>query len=467
MPVQINAQYQHSRRELLGTQVAELAGYTSLSRPESESVPLVQSILQKLVIEEGQTPTSGRVERRRGVSSVVFGDTNGLGLREGIDCGAPLAYLFIGSPIVTSATTQLAVYNTLVDLASTNHELHRLWVSLPALISRIGGEGDDALREECSLEHLVDTVINLGQPDMGRHYKHVHFRSLEPASWATQPVTLDAIATALSDPITFDPLFQPKAIFDAQAYWLFAFLWILPNWQMGRPAHLALPIHEHHRGIRKSVCDLIRWDVPTPQDARRYSQPKQTVFADTMEAKEIEVAKSSVPSQGESQDSLFTFSYLTRAHTPFATSFVDTAPTGAATGADSKVAMVVNSLKNRPIRSERVCESRSSGAATGRRTVKFAMLKDMQLVDLDSSISKTPTQLVELDAIATALFDLAIFEAHHGPRAANAPALRAPPDALRSQARRPLCLAATVRRHHWGIWYVTVAQIERWVIGGE
>ncbi|KAH9045885.1 hypothetical protein EDB83DRAFT_2185583, partial [Lactarius deliciosus] len=126
---------------------------------------------------------------------------------------------------------RLQVYIMLVDLASSNHELHRLWVSLPALISRIGGEGDDALREECSLEHLVDTVIKLGQPDMAHHYKHVHFRSLEPASWATQPVTLDAIATALSDPITFgfDPLFQPEAIFAAQAYSLFALLRIFPS----------------------------------------------------------------------------------------------------------------------------------------------------------------------------------------------------------------------------------------------
>ncbi|KAH8982062.1 hypothetical protein EDB86DRAFT_2751506, partial [Lactarius hatsudake] len=62
--------------------------------------------------------------------------------------------------------------------------------------------------------------------DMAYHYKHVHFRSLEPASLATQPVALGAIATALSDPITFgfDPLLQPEAIFAAQAYPLFALL---------------------------------------------------------------------------------------------------------------------------------------------------------------------------------------------------------------------------------------------------
>ncbi|KAI9447446.1 hypothetical protein H4582DRAFT_2051204 [Lactarius indigo] len=68
------------------------------------------------------------------------------------------------------------------------------------------------------------------------------------------------------------------------------------------------------------------------------------------------------------------------------------------------------------------------------------------------------TQLIELGAIATALSDPAIFDfgqlfkAHHDPRGANAPALRALPEALKWQARRP---AATVRRHHWGIWRAT------------
>ncbi|KAH9165363.1 hypothetical protein EDB89DRAFT_1911469 [Lactarius sanguifluus] len=203
----------------------------------------------------------------------------------------------------------------------------------------------------------------------------------------------------------------------------------------------------------KSVWDLVTWDVPPPKDARCCSQPKQTVFADTMEAEEI-------------------------------------------AGADSKVAMVINSSKSRPIRNEEVRELRSSGAATGCRTFKFAMLRDMQLVDLDSAIFPTlaqdkayhyklvhicsldpapqATQLTELDAIATALsggpdpaiFDFdQLFKAHHGLRAANA--LHAPQDAFEWRARRPACLAATVCRHHWGIWYVTGTQAECWVIEGE
>ncbi|KAI9434070.1 hypothetical protein H4582DRAFT_2060453 [Lactarius indigo] len=77
------------------------------------------------------------------------------------------------------------------------------------------------------------------------------------------------------------------------------------------------------------------------------------------------------------------------------------------------------------------------------------------------------TQLIELGAIATALSDPAIFDfgqlfkAHHDPRRANAPALRALPEALKWQARRP---AATIRGHHWGILYVAATQVECWVI---
>ena len=67
-------------------QIAELAGYISLSRPEPERQPYVQSIRQKLVVEEGQTPRSEDVARRREVFSVVFGDVKGLG--EGTDRGA-------------------------------------------------------------------------------------------------------------------------------------------------------------------------------------------------------------------------------------------------------------------------------------------------------------------------------------------------------------------------------------------
>ncbi|KAH9168318.1 hypothetical protein EDB89DRAFT_2203536 [Lactarius sanguifluus] len=144
---------------------------------------------------------------------------------------------------------------------------------------------------------------------MAYHYKHVHFRSLEPASWATQPVTLDAIATALSDPIIFgfDPLFQPAAIFATQA-------------QADKAYHYKL-VH-------------IRSLDPAPQ----------------------------------------------------------------------------------------------------------------------------ATQLVELDAIATPLSDPAIFDfdqlfkAHHGLRAVNAPALRAPPDALEWRARRLHCMSGSN---------------QRWVIGGK
>jgi translation initiation factor 3 subunit M len=72
-------------------QIAELAGFISLSRPEPERAPYVQSIREKLAEEEGQTPLSEDVSRRREVLSIVFEDVKGLG--EGTDRGACQSFL--------------------------------------------------------------------------------------------------------------------------------------------------------------------------------------------------------------------------------------------------------------------------------------------------------------------------------------------------------------------------------------
>lgn len=76
------------------SQITELAEYISRSRPEPERAPYVQSIQQKLVIEEGQTPLSEDVARRREVFSAVLGDIKGLG--EGTERGAS-EFFFIRS----------------------------------------------------------------------------------------------------------------------------------------------------------------------------------------------------------------------------------------------------------------------------------------------------------------------------------------------------------------------------------
>jgi translation initiation factor 3 subunit M len=68
------------------SQIAELSGYIAQSRPEPERAPYIQSIQKKLVVEEGQTPLSEDIERRREVFSAVLGDVKGLG--EGTERGA-------------------------------------------------------------------------------------------------------------------------------------------------------------------------------------------------------------------------------------------------------------------------------------------------------------------------------------------------------------------------------------------
>ena len=66
-------------------QITELAGYIAQSRPEPERAPYVQFIEKKLTVEEGQTPLSEDIERRREVFSAVFGGVKGLG--EGTERG--------------------------------------------------------------------------------------------------------------------------------------------------------------------------------------------------------------------------------------------------------------------------------------------------------------------------------------------------------------------------------------------
>jgi len=83
-------------------------------------------------------------------------------------------------------------------------------------------------------------------------------RSLDPASKTTQPIALDAIATALSNPniFSFDPLFKLDAILAVQTHPLFKLLQIFLNggldelhaWQQAHASTItefrtSLPIH--------------------------------------------------------------------------------------------------------------------------------------------------------------------------------------------------------------------------------
>jgi hypothetical protein len=81
------------RRTKRHPQIAELAEYIAQSRPEPERAPYVQSIRQKLTVEDGQTPLSEDVARRREAFSVVFGDVKGLG--EGSERGCVPTFIFL------------------------------------------------------------------------------------------------------------------------------------------------------------------------------------------------------------------------------------------------------------------------------------------------------------------------------------------------------------------------------------
>ncbi|KAH9057289.1 PCI-domain-containing protein [Lactarius vividus] len=313
-------------------QIVELAGYISLGRPEPQRPLYVQSIRQNLEVDEGHTPQSDDVPRRREVFSVVFGDVKGLG--EGTDreiegffnlLYAHLLNLWpIDSPetkerltdlllIVTSASAEpaikyriltnffntlprqsalrLPVYNALLDLASTNDELHVLQVSRTDVEQWIKEWEITPSEKSAFLERLVEIFSKAGQRATAYHYKLAHVRSLDPASQATQLVALDAIATALSDPTIFDydPLFKLDAVLAAQAHPLFALLRVflsgapddLHAWQSthaSTAAEFSLDSAQLERKIRLlALADLgfqnIGQDLPYAQVAAALQVP--------------------------------------------------------------------------------------------------------------------------------------------------------------------------------------------------
>ena len=86
-------------------QIVELAGYISQTRPEAERAPYVQSIQQKIAVEEGQTPLSGDVERQREVFSAILGNVKGLG--EGSERGASSYSLLLPPTLLTQTYTEI------------------------------------------------------------------------------------------------------------------------------------------------------------------------------------------------------------------------------------------------------------------------------------------------------------------------------------------------------------------------
>ena len=74
-------------------------------------------------------------------------------------------------------------------------------------------------------------LTHLLSRDTAYYYKLALVRSLEPTAQSAQPVALDAIATALSNPTVFDfdPLFKLDAVVATRSHPLFALLRIFFN----------------------------------------------------------------------------------------------------------------------------------------------------------------------------------------------------------------------------------------------
>ncbi|KAI0265916.1 hypothetical protein BC834DRAFT_924157 [Gloeopeniophorella convolvens] len=224
-------------------QINEFAEYISQSRPEPERAPYVESIQEKLVVEEGQTPLV-RMSRGGEIFLTVLDDVKGLAraLSETKKRVSDLLPTIAASPaepaikyrILTNlfnalprtSALRLPVYTTLVELASANDELHVLHVSRADVEKWLGEWAVPADTKAAFLQTLADVFDKASQPETAHYYRLTHVRALGGAAPAAQPAALAAISAALSDPavLDFDALFKLDAVVAASAHPLFALL---------------------------------------------------------------------------------------------------------------------------------------------------------------------------------------------------------------------------------------------------
>ncbi|KAI0677204.1 PCI-domain-containing protein [Trametes maxima] len=253
-------------------QVLELVTYLARSIPEEGRAAFIQPFQDSLNTPEGQKPIEEDAERRRKTLSTVLNEVKGLGDGsekeiEGffnllfshfltlfpLDSSETRAHLdsLLKTIVSTSDHTstkyrvlsnlfnaiprqsplRLAVYQSLLDLASSNDELEFLGIS-ETEVDKWLSEWEISSEEKSSfLKLLVHAFTKANNATVAYHYQLSYVRSLPPASPAAQEAAISAVASALRLPsyFDFDSLFRLDAVVAAKDHELFSLLRIFLN----------------------------------------------------------------------------------------------------------------------------------------------------------------------------------------------------------------------------------------------
>lgn len=140
-----------------------------------------------------------------------------------------LSNLFNAIPQTSSL--RLAIYNTLLDLATANGELEVLQLSR-ADVEKWLSEWEITPDEKSAfLKRIVDAYQKAAQPAIAYEFSLSYARSLPSTSSIAQEAAVDIIATALRLPFIFDfdPLFKLDAVVAAKDHEIFSLLQIFLN----------------------------------------------------------------------------------------------------------------------------------------------------------------------------------------------------------------------------------------------
>ncbi|KDR84042.1 hypothetical protein GALMADRAFT_236648 [Galerina marginata CBS 339.88] len=254
-------------------QILELLSYITRNRSDEERGAFVAPFQNALKSGEGKKPIEEDVTRRKLILSKLLVEVRGLG--DGSDKeiegffnllfahiislypqNSPEVKQYLTSLLKTISSShsdrlsvkyrvvsnlfntiprtsplRLAVYQTLLQIATSKNELNVLELTKPDIEKWLSEWEISDEEKSTFLKSIVDAYVQADEPTIAYDYTLLYVRSLPPSSKEAQDAALDAISVALRLPtiFDFDPLFKLDAVVGVKNHELFALLQIFLN----------------------------------------------------------------------------------------------------------------------------------------------------------------------------------------------------------------------------------------------
>ncbi|RDB19879.1 Eukaryotic translation initiation factor 3 subunit M [Hypsizygus marmoreus] len=254
-------------------QIQELVNYIVRNRSEEERAAFIRPFQDALKTEEGQKTLEEDADRRKRIFSMALVEVKGLGdgsdreiegffnliyshlftlyaletpeaketlttLLQTISSAPsnrqPVKYRILSNlfnAIPRTSPLRLAVYNTLLEIASSTDDLETLQLTRGDVEKWLSEWDISPAEKSAFLKTIVDAFEKADKPETAYEYSRVYVRSLPPTSPEAQEAAVSLIATALRLPTVFDfdPLFKLDAVVAAKDNELFPLLQIFLN----------------------------------------------------------------------------------------------------------------------------------------------------------------------------------------------------------------------------------------------